>query len=77
MAQILKDDVKERISRAALIVFAKEGFPGATMSAIAREAGVKVVANLYTDTLGEAGSGVASYADMLRYDMRTIVDALR
>lgn len=46
MAQTLKDDVKERIARAALIVFAREGFPGATMSTIAREAGV-ATGNLY------------------------------
>ncbi len=58
-------------------VFSESQFSPQLTATIAREAGVKVVANLYTDTLGEAGSGVASYADMLRYDMRTIVDALQ
>ena len=58
-------------------VFSESQFSPQLTATIAREAGVKVVANLYTDTLGESGSGVASYADMLRYDMRTVVDALR
>lgn len=58
-------------------VFSESQFSPRLTTAIADEAGVKVVANLYTDTLGDASSGVASYADMLRYDMKTIVDALR
>jgi AcrR family transcriptional regulator len=40
MAQVLKDEVRERILAAALAVFAERGFTGATMSAIAERAGV-------------------------------------
>lgn len=58
-------------------VFSESQFSPKLTQTIAGEAGVKVVANLYTDTLGDSGSGVTSYADMLRYDMKTIVDALR
>lgn len=46
MAQVLKDEVRERIRKAALGVFAERGFRGATMPEIARRAGV-APANLY------------------------------
>jgi zinc/manganese transport system substrate-binding protein/manganese/iron transport system substrate-binding protein len=58
-------------------VFAESQFNPKITQTLADEAGIKVVANLYTDTLGDAGSGVTSYTDMLRYDMKTVVDALR
>jgi AcrR family transcriptional regulator len=38
--QVLKDDVEHRIRAAAVRVFAKAGYEGATMAAIAREAGL-------------------------------------
>jgi ABC-type Zn uptake system ZnuABC Zn-binding protein ZnuA len=58
-------------------VFTEAQFSPKLARTIADEAGVKVVANLYTDTLGEAGSGINSYVDLLRYDMQEIVEALR
>lgn len=58
-------------------VFGEAQFSPKLAEALADEAGVQVVANLYTDTLGEPGSAGASYIEMLRYDMRTIVAALR
>ena len=44
---------------------------------IAQEANVKVVDELYTDSLGAAGSPAATYIDMLRFDVKTIVEALK
>jgi zinc/manganese transport system substrate-binding protein/manganese/iron transport system substrate-binding protein len=44
---------------------------------LAKEAGVKVVANLYGDNLGEAGSGADTYIGMMETDTRLIVEALR
>jgi ABC-type Zn uptake system ZnuABC Zn-binding protein ZnuA len=44
---------------------------------LAKEAGVKVVANLYGDTLGEPGSGADTYLGMMETDTRLIVEALR
>ncbi len=46
MPPLLKDSVRERILQAALEVFASEGYPGATMAAIAGRAGV-ATGNLY------------------------------
>ena len=44
---------------------------------IAREAGVTVVSQLYTDALGAPGSPADTYIDLMRYDVRTIVEALK
>ncbi len=46
MIQTKKDDVKNRIEDAALAVFARSGFEGATIAAVAREAGLSV-GNIY------------------------------
>jgi ABC-type Zn uptake system ZnuABC Zn-binding protein ZnuA len=73
LAQLVQKIKQEQVKA----VFAESQFNPKMTQTLADEAGVKVVANLYTDTLGDASSGVTSYADMLRYDMRTIVDALK
>ena len=44
---------------------------------IAEEAGVKIVPTLYTDALGPAESPGGSYLGMMRYNVKTIVEALR
>jgi AcrR family transcriptional regulator len=46
MAQYLKDDVRDRINRAALAVFARDGVRAATMAAIAAQAGISA-GNIY------------------------------
>jgi ABC-type Zn uptake system ZnuABC Zn-binding protein ZnuA len=58
-------------------VFSESQFSPKLSQTIADEAGVKVVTNLYTDTLGDASSGANSYVEMLRYDMQEIVESLR
>lgn len=58
-------------------IFTEAQFSPRLTDTIAREAGVTVVASVYTDTLGDSASGITSYADMLRYDMKTIVDSLK
>ena len=58
-------------------IFSESQFSPKLTQTIADEAGVKIVTNLYTDTLGDAGSGVNTYIDMLRYDMHTIVEVLK
>jgi ABC-type Zn uptake system ZnuABC Zn-binding protein ZnuA len=44
---------------------------------LAKEAGVKVISNLYGDTLGEPGSGADTYIGMMQTDTRLIVEGLR
>lgn len=46
------------------------------METIAREAGVVLAPTLYTDALGEPGSEGATYVEMIRYNVMTIVNAL-
>jgi len=43
---------------------------------VAQDTGVALVA-LYSGSLGEPGSGVESYVALIRYDVKTIVDALK
>lgn len=45
--------------------------------AVAQEAGVEVVSSLYTGSLGPEGSPASTYIEMMRYDVETIVGALR
>jgi zinc/manganese transport system substrate-binding protein/manganese/iron transport system substrate-binding protein len=73
MAQLV-EQIEQQHVRA---IFAESQFSPRLTQALADEAGVTVIATLYTDTLGAPGSGVDTYADMLRYDMRVIVGALR
>ncbi len=47
------------------------------MEQVAQETGATVAPPLYTDALGELGSEGATYIDMERYNVRTIVDALK
>lgn len=44
---------------------------------IARDAGIKVVTKLYTDSLGGPGSGAETYVDMMKYNVRAIVESLK
>ena len=46
------------------------------MQQIAQEAGVAIAPPLYTDALGDATSAGATYIEMMRYNVRTIVTAL-
>lgn len=58
-------------------IFSESQFNPKIAKTLADEAGVQIIADLYTDTLGDASSGVTTYIDMLRYDMQTIVDSLK
>jgi ABC-type Zn uptake system ZnuABC Zn-binding protein ZnuA len=73
LAQLVQDIKAQKVKA----VFSESQFSPKLTKTIADEAGVQVVANLYTDTLGDASSGVATYIDMLRYDMQEIVEALK
>ncbi len=47
------------------------------METIAQEAGVEIGPMLFTDALGEPGSGGETYIDMMRYNVTAIVAALK
>ena len=42
-----------------------------------RESGAQLGGTLYADGLGPVGSLAATYADMIRYNLTTIVEALK
>jgi len=73
MAQLVQAIKQQQVKA----VFSESQFNPKVTKTLADEAGVQVVADLYTDTLGDSSSGVTSYIDMLRFDMKTIVDALK
>ena len=58
-------------------IFAENTINPKLAEQIAQEAGVKVVTNLYTDSLGAPGSDGDTYIKMMRYDTLTIVNALK
>lgn len=57
-------------------VFAENVSSNALLNQIASEAGVKLVASLYTDALGEPGSEGDTYLKMMRFNVATITTAL-
>jgi ABC-type Zn uptake system ZnuABC Zn-binding protein ZnuA len=57
-------------------VFAENVSSNSLVNQVAAEAGVQVVASLYTDALGPEGSGAETYMDMMRQNVNTIVSAL-
>jgi ABC-type Zn uptake system ZnuABC Zn-binding protein ZnuA len=63
----------ERVGAPA--IFAEAGHGRADAEALAERLGVELV-ELSTDSLGEPGSGVESYADMMRATARAIAAAL-
>ncbi|MEV4510388.1 metal ABC transporter substrate-binding protein [Dactylosporangium sp. NPDC049525] len=74
------DDIVAKIKQTgAKAVFSESSLPPKTAEAIARQAGVKVVAGedaLYGDTLGPEGSAGDTYLKMMEHNTDTIVKAL-
>jgi zinc/manganese transport system substrate-binding protein len=70
------DDLADAIEDAGVpAIFAEALESTDDASALADRLGVEVV-TLYTDSLGDAESGVASYAELLRFDAEAIAAAL-
>lgn len=57
-------------------IFADNVSNPTVMENIAEEAGVNLAPTLYTDALGEPGSGGGTYVQMVRYNARAISEAL-
>jgi len=58
-------------------VFAENVSSNVLLNQVAAEAGVKVIATLYTDALGPAGSDGDTYLKMMRANVSAIVTALK
>jgi ABC-type Zn uptake system ZnuABC Zn-binding protein ZnuA len=58
-------------------VFAENTVSPTIAEQLASEAGVQVIDDLYTDSLGDEGSGADTYIGLMQTDTRLIVDALR
>ena len=58
------------------VVFGENVAGNGLLSQVAAEAGVEVVASLFTDALGPDGSAATTYIDMMHFNVSTIVDAL-
>ncbi|MGA8325852.1 MAG: metal ABC transporter substrate-binding protein, partial [Candidatus Cybelea sp.] len=57
-------------------VFSEPEYSPKLLSTIAQGAGIKVIENLYDDSVG-TDPRVANYIDMMTYDTNVIVQALR
>jgi ABC-type Zn uptake system ZnuABC Zn-binding protein ZnuA len=60
----------------AKAVFLESGTDPKLARQVAQEAGIRVVTELYTHSLTDAGGPAPSYIQMMEYDVRTIVGAL-
>lgn len=75
-AKQLTDLVAKIEATGVKAVFTESSLPPKTAEAIASRAGVKVVASLYGDSLGPAGSPGATYLGAEEHNTQTIVTAL-
>jgi AcrR family transcriptional regulator len=74
MPQTRKQDVEERLARAALEVFARDGYEGATVAAIAAQAGVST-GNVYRYHASKEALFRAVVPDALVHRFRTLLAA--
>lgn len=58
-------------------IFLETGANSQLAKQIASEAGIKVIASLYTHSLSALGGEAPTYIEMMKYNTRTIVEALR
>jgi ABC-type Zn uptake system ZnuABC Zn-binding protein ZnuA len=58
-------------------IFLEKGTNPQLAEQVAKETGSTVVTDLYGDSLGGANGPAATYLDMMRFDVNTIVDALK
>jgi ABC-type Zn uptake system ZnuABC Zn-binding protein ZnuA len=76
-AQQLAQLVNAIKASGAPAVFLETGSNPQLAQQVAQETGIKVVADLYTHSISPAGGPAPSYIEMMRYDTRAIVDALK
>ncbi|MGZ3419774.1 MAG: TetR/AcrR family transcriptional regulator [Polyangiales bacterium] len=74
MPQIRKPEIHERLAQAALVVFARDGYEGATVAAIASEAGVST-GNVYRYHASKEALFRAVVPDSLVHRFRALLAA--
>ena len=76
-AQELAALIDQIRSSSAPAIFLETGANPQLADQIASETGVKVVSDLYTHSLSAPGGPAVTYIDMIKYDVTTIVEALK
>lgn len=76
-AQQLAQLVEDIRASGAPAIFLEEGDPPQLAQQIATEAGIRVVSGLYTHSLSGPDGPAPSYIEMMRYNTRLIVEALK
>ncbi|MCS7288094.1 MAG: metal ABC transporter substrate-binding protein [Roseiflexus sp.] len=68
----------ERVREAAVkVIFLETGANPQLAEQLARETGIRVVSDLYTHSLSDANGPAPTYLDMMRYNVKRIVEALQ
>ena len=70
----LIDHIKEAKATA---IFLETGSNPNLAEQITQETGIKVVSELFTHSITEAGGKAPTYIDMMKYNVKAIVDALK
>jgi ABC-type Zn uptake system ZnuABC Zn-binding protein ZnuA len=76
-AQQLANLVDQIKASQAIAIFLEVGANAQLADMISNETGIKVVTDLYTETLSDSNGDAPTYLDMIRYDTKKIVDALK
>ncbi len=76
-AQDLAELVETIEHEGAKVIFGENIHSDRLAKRIAEETGASVVGSLYTGSLGEPGGEAGNYIDMMRFNVNTIVEALR
>lgn len=76
-ARALADLVEAIRASGAKAVFLETGSNPRLAQQVARETGIKVVTELYSHSLSEPGGPAPSYVEMMKFNTRQIVEALR
>lgn len=58
-------------------IFVESSVSRAAIERVAKDAGVKIGGELYSDSMGPAGSPEGTYLGMIRHNMQTVVSALK
>ena len=73
IAKLIQQIKKEKITA----IFVENISSARLMDRIAKETGAKIGGELFSDALSPPGGPAATYVDMMRYNTKTITDALR